>query len=104
MKHRKFSSAILCGFKKVDGRQHFGDYCPEEDDPRYPWSVCVLGARNLCLTGSAKNLGNSSDFEADTMAFYKAWGVFPDDLNDGGCAMPGLPWEHIYGMARAAGL
>jgi hypothetical protein len=101
MKHKKFSSAILCGFKKVDGRQHFGDYCPSDEDPHDPTSVCVLGARNLCLTGSAKNAAGMVHHQR---AFYEAWGLYPDDLNDGDGAMPSMPWEHIYGMARAAGL
>ncbi len=32
-------------------------------------------------------------------AFFDAWGHFPEDLNG-----DGLPWEHVDGMAVAAGL
>jgi hypothetical protein len=97
MKHKKFSTAILCGFKKVDGRQYFKDYCDRRhDDPTRPRAVCVLGARNLCVNGNATN---TTGMVPQSMAFFDAWGEYPDELND-----DGMPWEHIYGMARAAGL
>lgn len=107
MKHKKFSEAMLCGFEKVDGRQWFGDYCPRTDKGESPASVCVLGAVNLCLRGNARRASiiraNRADPLSDTQfasAFREAWGMCPDDLNDD----DQMPWEHIYGMAKAAGL
>ena len=100
MKHRKFSSAILCGYKKVDGRQHIGGYSNHKDGPEL--AVCVLGAGGLCLIGRPGSCAASFKFEEQ---FEQAWGFNPAALNDGRLedASP-MPWEHIYGMARAAGL
>ena len=95
MKHLKLSSAILCGFKKVDGKQYFGDFCAGE--PHKPSAVCVVGAVNLCLTGNARNQSEMPLEEFDK--FEEAWGERAYKLND-----EGMPWEHIYGMAKAAGL
>jgi len=96
MKPMKFSEAILRGFEMVGGKQCKGYYCPREDDPRKPGAVCVLGARNLCLTGDAtEEPGRFTDPDSDD--FCDAWGIHPSTLND-----EGMPWEHIYGMARAA--
>jgi hypothetical protein len=100
MKHKKFSSAILCGFKLVDGRQHIGGYSNHAHGDSL--AVCVLGAGNLCLTGVPRGSLESMDFEE---AFKKAWGFNPAALNDGRLEdSEPMPWEHIYGMARAAGL
>lgn len=99
MKHKKFSDAILCGFKKVGGKQRQFLFCT--GDPKRPTACCVRGAANLCEFGSAVPEGNAQ-LERDWSRindFYGAWGLSPDSLND-----EGMPWEHIYGMARAAGL
>ena len=95
MKHKKFSSAILCGFKEVGGRQQLGTFSDGASDARCPRAVCVLGAISLCLNGDAESMGYG-DFP---QLFADAWGIAPQDLND-----EGMPWEHLYGMARAAGL
>ena len=102
MKHRKFSSAILCGYEKVGGKQHVGGYC--RGDPEKPAAVCVLGARNLCRTGSATVEEGEAQSNAECDRFKRAWGFLPQHLNDGMYGADRLPWEHIYGMARAAGL
>jgi hypothetical protein len=97
----KFSEAILCGYEKVNGRQHIGGYsnCAEKPEEL---ALCVLGAGSLCLIGQARMTSDSLAFEE---AFEKAWGFNPAALNDG--RMEGtepMPWEHIYGMAVAADL
>lgn len=93
MKPKKLSAAILCGYKLVDGKQHFGDYANKDGS-----AVCVLGAVNLCLTGDPRK-EYVGPLAADQDRFRKAWGDWAEDLND-----EGMPWEHIYGMAVAAGL
>lgn len=102
MKHKKFSDLMLCGFQKVGGRQHFGAYCPLTDNPAHPSAVCVRGAANLCDFGQADPGASTDHYERDrarVWAFYCAWDVNPHELND-----EGMEWEHIYGMAVAAGL
>ncbi len=102
MKHKKFSEAILCGYAKVNGRQHIGGYSNNASGAAL--AVCVLGAGNLCLSGDVWRTDASSRFEK---AFTRAWGFNPAALNDGrlssGISEP-IRWEHIYGMAVAAGL
>lgn len=108
MKRIKASTAILRGYQQVNGRQHFEDYY-FGPSAKHPTRVCVLDARNLGATGTAEYCFHSGEPEFEH-AFKEAWGFFPSDLNDGGTfdrdepRMPPLPWEHIYGMARAAGL
>lgn len=92
-----YSEAMLDGFTKVGGKQHKRTYYGGAD-PSNPASVCVMGAINLSLTGAAY----TSDYEMRDRfydRFERAWGIPPTELND-----EGMPWEHLYGMAVAAGL
>jgi hypothetical protein len=101
----KFSEAVLKGFEKVNGRQcrdtlardkNGTPHYPWDDDPQTkPYSVCVNGAINLAETGDAMKFGRL----ADGVRFHRVWGVSPIELNNAG-----MSWEHIYGMAVAAGL
>lgn len=91
----KFSEAMLKGYEMVGGKQYRGDYYPTGDCCSAPTQVCVLGAVNLGDHGDA--LG-AAGWEFSNR-FYNAWGVRATSLND-----MGMPWEHIYGMAVAAGL
>lgn len=101
MKHKRFSTAILCGFKKVDGRQHFGDFSNRDERAL---AVCVMGAAALCETGDPHTTDHDEAYrcraaEASDI-FRVVWGLWPTEANDS----EQLPWEHIYGMAVAAGL
>jgi hypothetical protein len=88
----KFSEAMLKGFEQVNGRQCKYDFAlPVMGKPE---AFCVLGA----VSAGRGALGYSFWY-ADTDKFVRAWGVRPNALND-----QGMPWEHIYGMAVAAGL
>ena len=91
----KFSEAMLKGYEKVGGKQWHRGYCPIKDSMRAPTRVCVLGAINLAEYG---NVSGSSGWNF-AKAFYRQWGVLPEELND-----EGLHWTEIYGMAVAAGL
>lgn len=102
----KYSEMILEGFRRVDGRQT-KDWFYEGGMSTNPLAVCVNGAANLALYGtSTPSNGPVEDDEVNQgcLAFEEAWGIHPTTLNDGDEKMEGLPWEHIYGMARAAGL
>lgn len=101
----KYSTAILRGFKKVGGAQCVNHLYEGHDI--VPTAVCVNGAALLALHGSAEfdDDGPATAALSDMSdAFLAAWGIDPVDLNNGLGDMPGLPWEHIYGMARAAGV
>lgn len=82
----KFSEAMLKGFAEVDGRQCTGAYSRRDAKGRL--ARCAIGA--ACAGG----------WSASTGGFIAAWGVSVYEAND----EEGLPWEHIYGMAVAAGL
>jgi hypothetical protein len=88
----KFSEAMLKGFEMVGGRQTKGQFCIGK--PSSPRAVCVHGAASLAVTGWADDW-HYLPFER----FCQVWGMTPLDAND-----IGLPWEHIYGMAVAAGV
>lgn len=98
----KFSKAMLNGFEKVGGKHYrqreaepgYGAYFPPGDDPMNPSSVCATGAANL---GFGRAANDDGDYEGDS--FEQFWGVCVSELSD-----EGMPWEHIYGMARAVGL
>lgn len=84
----KFSEAMLRGFETVDGRQCKGNYVRERNGKAYAY--CVMGAvYAVDFTPRMK----------DKDRFYEVWGYTAMSLND-----KGMPWEHIYGMAVAAGL
>lgn len=87
----KFSEAMLKGFEKVDGRQCRGAFFSSCDGKI---SYCVLGA-----VTAGHNSKNFHMWPEDAGRFSDAWGFAPSALND-----QGMPWEHIYGMAVAAGL
>lgn len=93
----KFSEAMLKGFRKVNGHQFFGGYYADRPGG-FPRSVCVLGAANLGAYGDPWSYPFHTGCGA-VDRFANAWGLKPQDLND-----EGMPWEHIYGMAVAAGL
>ena len=98
----KFSEAMLKGYQMAGGRQfHGGTYAPADDNWNKPSRVCVLGAATLALSGCAGGTGASTftTLGPEVREFCAAWGIRPEDLND-----EGMPWEHIYGMAVAAGL
>jgi hypothetical protein len=89
----KFSEMMLAGYAKVEGRQTRGTawrdaYGHPTADTSRARSACVIGAINLGGGGCGFN-----------SALDRAWGVSAVSLND-----DGMPWEHIYGMAVAAGL
>lgn len=86
----KFSEAMLKGFQMVDGKQIKGSYF--KFDGRDVIGCCAMGAVSL---GSNRRLSRV-DFDRN---FQCAWGLPSDVIND-----EGMPWEHIYGMAVAAGL
>lgn len=90
----KFSEAMLKGYEMVGGRQCKNVF--HRGNPFDPDSVCVLGAVSLGDHGNALGGHIGWSFSA---AFKCKWGVYPANLND-----EGMPWEHIYGMAVAAGL
>lgn len=99
----KFSDAMLKGYMKVGGKQFTeggssvvgsARYFPKGDDPARPSCVCAVGAANLGF-GRAAN----KDGDCEGASFHRHWGVDVADLSD-----EGMPWEHIYGMAVAAGL
>lgn len=90
----KYSDAMLKGFKKVNGRNC--RHVLAEGGDREPTALCVNGAANYGRNGSPYSFTGLS--RAHTQ-FMKAWGFMPHVLNNNG-----LPWEEIYGMARAAGL
>jgi hypothetical protein len=95
----KFSDAMLKGFAATNGKQ-----CKDElflGDPRKPSRVCVNGAVCFGLTGTANFWVGSAGDELIrwSRSFAVAYGAAPHELNN-----EGMPWEHLYGMARAAGL
>jgi hypothetical protein len=87
----KFSEAILKGYEKVNGRQCRGNYARLDRDGN-PVAHCVIGAMYSGDPGDA-HMHERGRFE-------EAWGFSAMGLND----EERMPWEHIYGMARAAGL
>lgn len=82
----KYSEAMLKGFEIVGGRQCREVYV-QTNDAGKPVAYCVNGA--------AMAVG----YSGSTYLFYETWGCLPHVLND-----QGMPWEHLYGMAVAAGL
>lgn len=94
----KFSTAMLKGYKKVGGKQCAKNY--QRGD-----AVCAHGAANLAVFGKADltrephGIDAFPTFSEEMRAFRNAWDIDVVDLND-----EGMPWEHIYGMARAAGV
>lgn len=101
----KYSEAMLKGFKKVGGRQCKNELSRNERgrvlvDGFAPHSVCVNGAVLLAVEGRAGwGVEGERVITDGGNGFYSAWEVDPVDLNN-----EGMPWEHIYGMAVAAGL
>jgi hypothetical protein len=97
----KFSEAMLKGFQAVNGRV-CRDCGYRQGAVDAPVSVCAIGAAMFGANGYAAvrdvyELAMQDDF---TAAFYAEWGVDIRELND----ELGLPAEHLYGMAVAAGL
>ena len=95
----KFSEAMLKGYEMVGGVECHDGYFAG-GTPRKPVALCPLGACNLAVTGNA--LGTNeflSMRHPDVKQFRRVWGEHVMDLNEAG-----MPWEHIYGMAVAAGL
>ena len=84
----KVSEAILRGFEKVNGNQIRYTFFEHDRHGRVV-GCCVMGAASLGGAGGQR-FGRP---------FREAWGIHPTALND-----RGMPWEHIYGMAVAAGL
>jgi hypothetical protein len=86
---------MLMGFEHFRGRQAFGaSYTDgfERVNPDEATHACVMGAAIFAEPGA--------DVGAWNAAFAKVWGDYPACFNDD----EKLPWEHIYGMAKAAGL
>jgi hypothetical protein len=94
----KLSEAILKGYERVGGRQCKHAYY-ENGTPSRPEAVCVMGAVSLALSGNAAGDVVNPFAHKGVQAFVVAWDMAPSALND-----EGMPWEHIYGMAVAAGL
>lgn len=95
----KYSEAILRGYKKNGGRQ-----CAYELH-RKDGAMCVQGAANLGGWGD-KDPNAYRWFGDDQNArgrFCEAWGLDIINLNNGD-GREIIPWEHLYGMAVAAGL
>jgi hypothetical protein len=93
----KYSEAMLKGFEMVDGKQLKKGFVAYRTDTNTPVAACAAGAVQLGLTGKrTRTFSDASGFRFD---FNRKWGVDPSVLND-----EGMPWEHIYGMTRAAGL
>lgn len=96
----KISEAMLKGYKKVGGQQSRGRYFLGTDERR-PTAVCASGAILLGATGKASpddapiNVSLIPQYDS----FTNEWGFHISHLNE-----DGMPWEHIYGMAVAAGL
>lgn len=82
----KFSEAMLKGYMTNGGRQCRGEYSRVDASEV---SYCPIGA---AIAGGYTGLAS--------LEFFDAWGVTPITANDS----EELPWEHIYGMAVAAGL
>lgn len=104
----KFSTAILKGYKKIDGRQCVDFYAVDSRGNNSPaiedvYACCVMGAANLALSGDPHH--SDLDFRWREK-FEDAWGIDPASLNNNRefCDLEPFPWEHIYGMAVAAGL
>ena len=98
----KFSEAMLKGYQKVGGRQCRDHYYVGGSN-KNPQAVCVNGAISLARCGVAEPNDISPlkhRLQNWDSAFVGAWGIHPQELNDDNK----LPWEHIYGMAVAAGL
>lgn len=85
----KFSEAILKGFEQVNGRQCHGRASEWIDGK--PFAYCCFTAASV---GSIENLDRA------LREFKRAWGIGVITLNDD----YNMPWEHVYGMAVAAGL
>lgn len=81
----KFSAAILRGYKTNGGRQ-----CVNE----------LKDAQGrMCVYGAAIEGGATCVERVDSMASFRThWGFDAIELNN-----RRMPWEHIYGMARAVG-
>lgn len=87
----KFSEAMLKGFEKVGGRQ-----CRGYMEVRHRGRVTAH-----CAVGAAVRGGMTQcEAESSNGAMRRAWGPSAIFLND----VERMPWEHIYGMARAVGL
>jgi hypothetical protein len=97
----KFSEAILKGYKTNGGRQ-----CVDalEDGAG---RMCVAGAYNMATQGAPKAICDE-EWSKSFQRFAAEWGIDPVVLNnnyqDRGDTNEPFPWEHIYGMARAAGI
>lgn len=93
----KFSEAMLKGFEKVDGRQCVGKMRTRDADGCIN-AFCAVGAALDTEKGQEDLLAQEAFLMAHAAMKY-AWGFGPMELNDS----HNLPWEHIYGMARAVG-
>src|SRR5665213_4039598 len=92
----KVSEAILKGYKTNGGRQIVNS---RHDDGR----MCVSGAFEMAMDGSPWVWGHDAEWSEFAHAFRAEYGVDPVELNNNDGRTP-VPWEHIYGMAVAAGL
>lgn len=93
----KASEAILKGYAMNDGRQCI--YTRHDSSGR----MCVAGAFEMAVDGKPWAWGHEGQWSEFATAFHKQYGISPVDLNNNDGHEP-FPWEHIYGMARAAGL
>lgn len=98
----KYSEAILKGYKSNGGKQCRYELHADSG------AMCIQGAANLGANGSTHEWDGPFLHAGECMAaFYEAWGIDPIVANNGDYREQGgemMPWEHIYGMARAAGL
>ena len=106
----KFSEAVLKGFEQINGRQCVGTLAMNKKGGlpgigKLPYRCCVMGAAAIGATGNP--YGEEQDWRLE---FKGAWGIDPAELNNNrdqlyyGKKTEPFPWEHIYGMAVAAGL
>lgn len=92
----KLSEAILKGYMTNGGRQCVGRLVDDKG------ALCVMGARNVGITGNPCDFG--FPFMDDVIAFAREWGTPIVTLNNNEADGEPFPREHIYGMAVAAGL
>lgn len=101
----KYSAAMLNGYKLIGGKGQVDHHWRTKDGDRYSSGPTPSpnGITAACVNGAAligaRVEAWSAPHERWMAEFEKKWGIQPQQLNN-----EGLPWEHIYGMARAAGL
>lgn len=93
----KPSTAMLRGFKKVNGEQITGALY-RGVNPRAPLAVCALGAFALGKTGCAEETVNFDPYDLNECVESRI-GVEVHEMND-----EGMDWQDIVGILQSEGL